>query len=87
MLRLKHARQGSTTLVAATFDIQIPVTQLIPVTPDKSLPAVVAVSALTRLVMHIAGIGVAHAVIYRDFSARVRVVGGVGGTSSIFQSG
>ena len=80
---VEYAGAGRATVAAAALGGEIPRGELVPVAADERRAAAVAIGALPRAVVDIAGVHVTQARLDRIFS----VCGGVGGVSSIFQSG
>ena len=84
---VEHPGQGRITVRAPAVAGQTPGAQPVPVALDQQRAALVAAGALALRIVHVAGAGVAQAVIQAMRRARASVAAGVGGRSRILKSG
>lgn len=86
-LAVKNAGARRVAAGAGAVFGEVPLRQLVPITPDEQLNASVAIGAARPLVVNIAYIGVAHPVLRCDLARLKKRVPGGGRWSRIFQSG
>src|SRR3970282_2542377 len=67
-LGLEHAGTGSAAGLAFALGVEVPRGHVIPVAPDKPGAAMMAISRIACFIVHVTGVGVAHAVFHCDLA-------------------